>query len=85
MIWAAAAFVAGAGVTVAAATPGLFDSVGCYVAGDIKGNISEDGERIYHEPGQRYYDATMINWLAGERNFCTTADARAAGWQRSRV
>lgn len=27
----------------------------------IKGNISIDtGERIYHVPGQRYYDATRI-------------------------
>ncbi len=27
----------------------------------IKGNVSiETGERIYHVPGQRYYDATRI-------------------------
>ncbi len=53
---------------------------------EIKGNISHNtGERIYHVPGQRYYDETVINPLAGERWFCSESDARAAGWRRSRV
>jgi hypothetical protein len=51
----------------------------------IKGNISVSGERIYHVPGQRYYSATEINPLSGERWFCSEADARAAGWRISRV
>jgi hypothetical protein len=29
------------------------------------------GERIYHVPGQRYYDKTQINEGKGERWFCT--------------
>lgn len=50
----------------------------------IKGNISSKGERIYHLPGQRYYDKTRIS-KAGEQFFCTEADARAAGFRRSKV
>jgi hypothetical protein len=26
----------------------------------IKGNINPEGERIYHMPGQRYYDKTLV-------------------------
>lgn len=50
----------------------------------IKGNVSFDtGEQIYHVPGGRYYDSTVINENYGERWFCTEADAQAAGWRRS--
>lgn len=49
----------------------------------IKGNISTKG-RIYHMPGQRHYDRTGIREAAGERWFCTEAEARAAGWRRAR-
>lgn len=52
---------------------------------NIKGNISRRGERIYHVPGGRYYDATWINPLLGERWFCSEAEATAAGWRRSRL
>jgi hypothetical protein len=51
----------------------------------IKGNISVDGERIYHMPGQRYYDVTAINPVFGERWFCSESEARAAGWRKSKV
>ncbi len=44
----------------------------------IKRNISSSGERIYHVPGQRYYDKTLINWLTGERWFCTEQNAGSA-------
>lgn len=50
----------------------------------IKGNISADGERIYHVPGQKYYGVTKITEAKGERWFCTEAEALAAGWRRSR-
>ncbi len=49
----------------------------------IKGNISDSG-RIYHVPGGYYYDRTRINTSAGERWFCSEAEARAAGWRRAR-
>jgi hypothetical protein len=53
---------------------------------DIKGNISvKSGERIYHVPGQDYYDRTRIDTGKGERYFCSEAEARAAGWRRSKV
>jgi len=52
---------------------------------NIKGNISSNGEHIYHLPGQRYYGATQINGARGERWFCNESDARAAGWRRSRT
>lgn len=52
---------------------------------NIKGNISQDtGERIYHVPGQRYYDSTVISPRYGERWFCSEAEARAAGWRKAR-
>ena len=50
----------------------------------IKGNISRDGTRIYHVPGERYYERTRISTSKGERWFCSEAEARSAGWRRSR-
>lgn len=51
----------------------------------IKGNISIDtGERIYHVPGQQYYDETNVRPEFGERWFCSEAEARAAGWRKAR-
>ncbi|RUY93912.1 MULTISPECIES: hypothetical protein [unclassified Mesorhizobium] len=55
--------------------------VGC----DIKGNISERGERIYHMPGQEYYLATRINPTRGERWFCSQWEAWWAGWRKAKV
>ena len=51
----------------------------------IKGNINRSGERIYHLPGRPYYDATEIDIRRGERWFCTEAEARSAGWRKSRA
>jgi hypothetical protein len=52
----------------------------------IKGNISlRTGERIYHLPGQRYYDRTVISPENGERWFCTQEEAVANGWRRAKV
>lgn len=53
---------------------------------NIKGNISiTSGERIYHVVGQQYYAETVIRPEHGERWFCNEAEARAAGWRRSKV
>jgi endonuclease YncB( thermonuclease family) len=46
----------------------------------IKGNISSSG-RIYHMPGSRHYDRTVINEGSGERWFCSEKEAQAAGWR----
>ena len=50
----------------------------------IKGNISRSGARIYHVPGGHYYERTQISTSKGERWFCSEAEARSAGWRRSR-
>jgi len=57
------------------------DGAGCV----IKGNISARGERIFHVPGQQYYASTTINAAAGERWFCSKAEAVAAGWRASKL
>jgi micrococcal nuclease len=50
----------------------------------IKGNISQStSEKIYHVPGQEFYDRTVIDETAGERWFCTEAEALQAGWRKS--
>jgi hypothetical protein len=53
---------------------------------DIKGNISpETGEHIYRLPGQKHYARTRISEGKGELWYCSEAEARAAGWRRSKV
>ena len=47
----------------------------------IKGNITSNGERIYHAPWSRSYGKTRINESKGERWFCNEAEALAAGWR----
>ena len=49
----------------------------------VKGNISSNG-KIYHMPGQYYYNKTQIDQSQGERWFCTEEDAQAAGWRKSK-
>jgi uncharacterized protein YraI len=52
---------------------------------DIKGNISyTTGEKIYHVPGQTFYNETVINPNYGERWFCTEAEAIANGWRKAK-
>ena len=50
----------------------------------IKGNISAKGARIYHMPGQKFYDRTGIRPEQGERWFCSEAQARASGWRAAK-
>ncbi len=45
----------------------------------VKGNISEDGERIFHLPSGEFYDVTNP-----EICFANAAEATAAGYRRSR-
>lgn len=52
---------------------------------NIKGNVNTRGERIYHVPGQKYYEETRISASHCDRWFCSEEEARAAGWRRSRV
>ena len=48
---------------------------------DIKGDVNNDGKKIYHIPGQQMYDATVINPKSGETWFCSYGEAEAAGWK----
>ena len=50
----------------------------------VKGNISADGDRIYHVPGSTGYAATVIDESKGERWFCTEHDAIDSGWRAPR-
>ena len=50
----------------------------------IKGNINAKGERIYHVPGGKSYDATFIAVSEGERWFCSESEAVAAGWRAAK-
>ncbi|WP_332870142.1 thermonuclease family protein [Roseovarius salinarum] len=50
----------------------------------IKGNISADGTRIFHVPGQQHYARTVVRRADGERWFCSEAQARRAGWRKAR-
>jgi endonuclease YncB( thermonuclease family) len=48
----------------------------------IKGNINQDGERIYHTPwASQWYERTKVTESKGERWFCNEAEALAAGWR----
>lgn len=49
----------------------------------IKGNISRNGERIYHMPDQQFYAKIDMNKRSDRRWFCTPEEAEAAGWRRA--
>jgi len=51
---------------------------------DIKGNVNDKGERIYHLPGGQFYDKTNIDPSRGDRWFCSPAEAEANGFRRSK-
>jgi endonuclease YncB( thermonuclease family) len=63
-----------------AANDNATNAAGCR----IKGNISSSGERVYHMPRGRLYDATRIDTAKGEQWFCSEAEAQAAGWRKSK-
>ena len=51
----------------------------------IKGNVTKEGERIYHTPwGSPFYHRTSIDMKAGERWFCSEREALEAGWRLPR-
>jgi len=51
----------------------------------IKGNISREGELIYHTPwGSRWYARTKVSTDQGERWFCSEREALRAGWRAPR-
>jgi hypothetical protein len=52
---------------------------------EVKGNISKEGERIYHLPDDQYYGRTVISPEKGERWFCTGEEAEDNGWRHAKV
>ncbi len=42
---------------------------------DIKGNISQNGDRIFHLPGTKNYESVSISPSKGERWFCSVGEA----------
>jgi hypothetical protein len=61
---------------------GAAASPGC----NIKGNINiTTGERIYHVPGQKYYNATRVDPSRGEQWFCSEWEAWWAGWRKAKL
>ena len=47
----------------------------------IKGNVNNDGEKIFHTIGSGSYDRTDIKPAEGDAWFCTTDEAIAAGFR----
>lgn len=60
-------------------------SADCSKPCDIKGNISTNGEKIYHMPSQEYYNKTSIDESKGEKWFCSEDEATSAGWRKSKI
>ncbi len=50
---------------------------------DIKANISDKDEKIYHTFHSQSYTRTVITADKGERWFCNEVEAKAAGWRPS--
>ncbi|MEW6610604.1 MAG: thermonuclease family protein [Patescibacteria group bacterium] len=49
----------------------------------IKGNISSNGDKIFHLPGCRSYAKAIITPSTDERWFCTEEEALSAGWRKA--
>lgn len=47
----------------------------------IKGDITTEGLRLFHRPGERHYAWVWISESTGERWFCNVDEAEAAGWR----
>lgn len=67
--------------TSPAPVPSVNNGANC----QIKGNINSKGEKIYHLPGQRFYNKTQIDTSKGERWFCSEQEAVNAGWRAAKV
>lgn len=47
----------------------------------VKGDIDDEGSRIYYLPFHRLYETIRIEVAKGERWFCFAEEAHAAGWR----
>ncbi len=49
---------------------------------NIKGNVnSKNHTKIYHVPGSRYYDSTIVDPSKGDQWFCSVEEAVATGFR----
>jgi hypothetical protein len=51
----------------------------------IKGNISKNGTKIFHVPGDKYYDKVKIEPEKGEKYFCNLEEAEEDGFRPSGI
>lgn len=51
----------------------------------IKGNVSFEGDKIYHIQDSAEYNEVLITTNKGERWFCTIEEAIANGWRPARL
>ena len=51
----------------------------------IKGNINQNGEKIYHLSTQKYYKETVIETEKGDEYFCSTKEAEDKGFRASKA
>jgi len=49
---------------------------------DVKGIVTDKGERVYYVPTDDNYDDTTVSPERGERMFCSDDEAQLAGWKR---
>ena len=54
-------------------------------SGLIKGNISKNGNKIYHLPNQKYYNRVKIDLDNGEYFFANESEARKLGFRKSKI
>ncbi len=47
----------------------------------VKGDITDRGIRVYHEPGGKLYEGVEIDTAAGERWFCSAEEAQRHGFR----
>ncbi len=72
-------FRSGAWQTAAAQTGRSADGRAC----PIKGNVSRNGDRIFHMPWQKDYGRVRIEGHPEKRWFCDENEAVAAGWRKA--
>lgn len=49
----------------------------------IKGNITRDGDKFYHLPGDKYYDETVVNPQREDLWLCSVLEAEEKGFIRT--
>jgi|SRR3989344_7164962 len=59
------------------------DNPKCLIKGNIVGEWTNKGQKIYHYPGCIQYKTTMVERYLGEEWFCTEKEAKAAGYIKS--